>query len=275
MTTEAQIELISCPSCGVKGPQTKYCLSCGNEKLPKSEDNIPDNVAVVEEISKELVENLDKMEEISEKKSEEKIQEPKQTRRTSAKKTNSFVELDPIVKDNISNLKMTIDLILWLIDLFLKGNVEDENFNSLFDSYEYRLNQGLKRREQILESARDLEPLQKSLNRAMLQLSELEQKKIIGDISDEEYEMKVPVFRWDINKFERQIAKSKSEISVLEDLAQIITDEEISEMTSTAKNSKEAIDELQKSGKVNQETAARIKKAMDSILTAYKNNSKK
>ncbi len=293
MAIEAQIELISCPNCDIKGPKTKYCLNCGNEKFPNSEDSTPENVVVVEETSNKLEENLKKTEEVTKedkrdekndktplKNSQKKIKPPKSTRarRQSAIKTNTShveIELDPIVKDNISNLKMTIDLILWLVDLYIKGNVEEENFNSLFDSYEYRLNQCLKRRDQMLESASDLEPLQKSLNKAMLQLSELEQKKIIGNISDEEYELKAPVFRWDINKYEREIAKSKSEISALEDLTQIITDEEMSDLKSTAENAKVTIGELQKSGKVSQETAARIIRAMDNTLTVYMNTPKK
>ena len=293
MAIKAQIELISCPNCDIKGPKTIYCPNCGNEKYPNSEDSTPENVVVEEETSKKLEENLKKTEEVTKedkrdekndkaplKNSQKKIKPPKRTRarKQSAIKTNTShveIELDPIVKDNISNLKMTIDLILWLVDLYIKGNVEEENFNSLFDSYEYRLNQCLKRRDQMLESARDLEPLQKSLNKAMLQLSELEQKKIIGNISDEEYELKAPVFRWDINKYEREIAKSKSEISALEDLTQIITDEEMSDLKSTAENAKVTIGELQKSGKVSQETAARIIRAMDNTLTVYMNTPKK
>ena len=293
MATEALIELISCPSCGIKGPKTKYCLNCGNEKYPNSEDSTPENVVVVEETSNKLEENLEKTKKVIKedesdekndkapsKKSQRKIQPPKRARarRHSAINNNTShveIELDPIVKDNISNLKMTIDLILWLLDLYFKGNVEEEHFISLFDSYEYRLNQCLKRRDQMLESARDLVPLQKSLNKAMLQLSELEQKKIIGDISDEEYELKAPVFRWDINKYEQGMAKSKSEISALEDLTQIITDEEMSDLKSTAENAKVTIGELQKSGKVSQETAARIIRAMDKMLTEYMNTTKK
>ena len=292
MATEALIELISCPSCGIKGPKTKYCLNCGNEKYPNSEDSTPENVVVVEETSNKQEENLEKTKKVTKedesdekndkapsKKSQRKIQPPKRARARRHSAINNIshveIELDPIVKDNISNLKMTIDLILWLLDLYFKGNVEEEHFISLFDSYEYRLNQCLKRREQMLESARDLVPLQKSLNKAMLQLSELEQKKIIGDISDEEYELKAPVFRWDINKYEQGIAKSKSEISALEDLTQIITDEEISDLKSTAENAKVTIGELQKSGKVSQETATRIIRAMDKMLTEYMNTTKK
>ncbi len=284
MAIDTQIDLISCPSCGIEGPKTKYCLKCGNEKLPKSEDNFQENVEAVDETLNMLEENLKKMEDDCDEKKgkapskksqkKKKSSKPRRAPKPSVMKTNTStdeIELDPIVKDNISNLNMTSDLITWLVDLYLNGNVEEENFISLFDSYEYQLNQCLKRREQILESARDLQPLQKSLNKAVLQLSEIEQKKIIGAISDEEYELKSPVYRWDINKFEREIAKNKSEISALEDLSQIISDEDISDLRSTAENAKDTIGELQESGKVSQETATRITRVMDDMLTAYMN----
>jgi len=179
-------------------------------------------------------------------------------------------EPDPAIKGNMLDLKKSIDLILWLVDLFLKGGVEEEHFNQFFDAYEFRLEQSLKRRSQMLDNARDLKPLQKALNEAKLYLSELEKKKIIGDISDEEYDLKVPVYKWDIAKYEREIAKRNIEISILENLTQVMSEEDITEMKETAESSKGVIDDLLQSGDISPENATRIKESLEKTLAACK-----
>jgi hypothetical protein len=256
MENGAEVEFIICPSCGEDGPRTKFCLNCGAEMVIESEN-------MYEESEEPITE-----EEITVTSYREN---PPTNVKRSKYKVHSINEndLDPVVKESMSDLKKSVDLILWLVDKFLKGNVEEEHFLKVFESYEYRFDQGLKRRTQMLDSAQDLKPLQKGLNEAMLFLSELERRKIIGDISDEEYNLKAPVYRWDIDKFEKEIEKRKADITVLENLVQIMTENEISEMTTLAENAREEVKEQIQAGTFSEETGQRIQSALDNTLSAF------
>ena len=104
----------------------------------------------------------------------------------------------------------------------------------------------------------------------MLRFSELEHRKVIKDVSDEEYNLKTPLFRWEINNFEDKIGKQKIDLTVLEDFIQILTDEEISEMTSQAENTMELVEEKMLSGYFSEKTGKRIWSALDNTLATFK-----
>jgi len=122
----------------------------------------------------------------------------------------------------------------------------------------------------MLESSKDIEPIQKLLKETKLHLFEIEKKKIIGDVSDEEYNLKVPVYKWDIDNYEREIAKRKSELKILEDITQVVPREEIDELKKMAKKSKKTIEDLKKSGNIGPEIATRINEVLDKTVDALK-----
>jgi uncharacterized membrane protein len=127
----------------------------------------------------------------------------------------------------------------------------------------------------MLEIARDLKPMKKAFTEAKLHLAELELRQAIGDISDEEYNVKVPAYQWDINKYETTMANNKANISLLEKFSSRLADEESIEIKEKTENAKKLAEEAIKKGNLNQETVARIKKILDKILSGYKKSKKK
>lgn len=266
MDSELQEQLDVCPSCGAEGPPSKYCLSCGKSTNIEIDDhfkiqNKPRDASDSKEVQTNVI-----------------LPEPLPTIGSQFTRLENIAindEPDFQFKDNIVDLKKNINLTLWIVDLYLKGEVEEEHFNKLFDAYEYRFEQNMIRRNKMLEIARDLKPMKKAFTEAKLHLAELELRQAIGDISDEEYNVKVPAYKWDINKYETTMANNKANISLLEKFSSRLADEESIEIKEKTENAKKLAEEAIKKGNLNQETVARIKNILDNILSGYKKSKKK
>jgi len=279
MESELPTELVKCPNCGTLGPNTKFCLSCGTEKsIEDSEARFQDDlvhkldeiVDITEEEFDGLEEHIDEMEKSEGDAGDNILHDDEPVK-------NEFIdlkyELDSKVKDNMFDTKKSVDLIIWLVDLYLKESIDEEHLNQFLYSYEHRLDQCLNRARAwslMLESSKDIEPIHKLLKETKLHLSEIEKKKIIGDISDEEYNLKVPVYKWDIDKYEREIAKRKSELQLLEDITQVVSKKEVDMLKKMAKNSKKTIEDLKKSGNIGPEIATRINEILNKTVDALK-----
>jgi hypothetical protein len=260
MGSEVIAEIVSCPNCGTEGPPTKFCLNCGSLKmnmLDESLSHTKDPTIIAEAEKKPNV-------------TEPKHQSEQKNIDNQDIGMFDTSEYDPNVNDKITELKNSVNMNFWLIDLLLKEEVDEDDFNALFDTYEARLNQSLKRCLQMIEDIKDPELIRKQLNEARLRLSELEQRKKIGDISQEEYNLKTPVFQWDIDNYKKEISKRKSAHSNLDKFSKMFTKKEISEMKSSTQTSKKTVKEQQKSGKLNQAIGNRILKVFDQILSVLK-----
>jgi hypothetical protein len=291
------VDITKCPKCGIEGPLTKFCLSCGTLKDANTEDSNID-IPVEEEnkvsvhhdtpdqsVDATLEENtLEKDEIIYEqarktnkpRKSHFKMKSKRNKQETKLETAHVRVseldsKVDPIVRENMLNLAKSIDLKNWLVNQLLQREIEEEQFNKLFENYEVRYQQCMMRRNQLLENAQNIKPFQKNFKEAKLFLSEIEKKKIIGDISDEEYDLKAPVYKWDMDNYEREIAKRKAEILVLKDLTYVMTEENIDEIKKSVKASLEAVDDYNKSGNITSETATIIKDSLENILSKFNN----
>lgn len=265
MVSELQEQLEVCPSCGAEGPPSKFCLSCGKPKLQETDKAF------------KSLKKLRKGTHSKDFQTKVILPEPSPPIPShSIRLENPTINNEPDfqVNEKIVDLK-NINLTLWIVDLYLKGKVEEENFNKLFGAYEYRFEQNMKRRNKMLEIARDLKPMKKAFTDAKLHLAELEIRQSIGDISDEEYNLKAPAYQWDINKYETEIAKNKDNISLLENFSRILADEESTEIKEKTENAKKLVEEEIKKGNLNQETVARIKKILDKILSGDKKSRKK
>ncbi len=265
MVSELQEQIVVCPNCGAEGPTSNFCLSCGKPKLQETDKSYK---------------SLQKLREGSHSKDfQTKVIMPEPSPPIPSHSTrieNLTINNEPDfqLKEKIVDLK-NINLTLWIVDLYLKGEVEEENFNKIFGAYEYRFEQNMKRRNKMLEIARDLKPMKKAFTDAKLHLAELEIRQSIGDITDEEYNLKAPAYQWDINKYETEIEKNKNNISLLEKFSRILADEESTEIKEKTENAKKLVEEEIKKGNLNQETVARIKKILDKILSGYKKSRKK
>ncbi len=164
-----------------------------------------------------------------------------------------------------------MSLKLWSINLLLEGRVNEDHFNRLFDNYQTRLEQSTRRRNEMLERARDLGAIETALNEARVSLGELEIRKSIGDLREGEYEAKAPAYNWDILHYEEELSKRKKEITLLEDLTHAVPSEEITNMKEMAEKADRALEDLKNSGKISSETASRIKATLDETRAFLKN----
>ena len=175
-------------------------------------------------------------------------------------------EPDPILKGVMVNLVKSISLNLWLVNQLQEGNTDEEQFNKLFEDYVNRSELFMNCRNEMLERARDLDSIERALKEAKMGLSELEMKKTIGDISEDEYEAKAPGFKWDIDKREDKISKRKEEIAFLEDLSRVMSTEEIARMKEMAEKCQSAMDGLEESCNISSETVARVRASLEGTL---------
>jgi hypothetical protein len=256
MDNDLQEQLEICPSCGELGPPSKFCLSCGASKLIE-EDNL-------ESDSVEDQSDTAKSKPI-------KIQSPILGLDSSIKN----FELDSQMKENVVDFINNVNLTLWLIDFFVKDEVDEEDFIELFDRYEYRFEQNLKRRKKMIEVARDFRPMKKAYSEARLRLSELEFKQSIGDISVEEYNLKVPAYQWDIKKYESEMAKNRSYIIRLENFSRLFSDKDSVEIQEKTVDARKLVEEQIKRKKMSKEAGERIIDRLDSILSDFKSKGKK
>ena len=279
MESELQTELVKCPNCGTLGPDTKFCLSCGTEKsIEDSEARFQDDlVQKLDESVDQPEEEFDGLEEDIDELEKSEGDAMDNILHDDEPSYNEFVdlkyEIDSKVKDNMFDIKKSVDLIIRLVDLYLKESIDEEHLNQFLYSYEHRLDQCLNRSlawSLMLETSKNIEPIQKLLKETKLHLSEIEKKKMIGDISDEEYNLKVPVYKWDIDKYEGEIAKRKSELKILEDITQVVPKGEVDKLKKMAKKSKKTIEDLKKSGKIGPEIATRISEVLDKTVDALK-----
>lgn len=180
-------------------------------------------------------------------------------------------EPDTILKGVMSNLVKSISLNLWLVNKLQEGNVDEEQFNSMLSEYVNRLELSMKCREEMLDRARDLDSTERALKMAKLGLAELEIKKSIGDISEEEYRAKSPGLKWDINKHQEEISRRKGDSAFLEDLKRTMSEEEMAQMKEMADKSRIEMASLEESGDLSPETSARVKESTDKILEYLKN----
>ena len=266
MDSELQEILEVCPNCEAEGPPSKFCLSCGKPKHKEADDLSKIQDKPKEEMQSKEIQNKVDMPEAS-----------PSIRSFSTRLESSTIKDEPDfqLRENIVDLKKNIDLSLMLVDLYLKGEVEEENFNKLFGEYEYRFEQNMKRRNKMLEIVRDFQPMKKGFTEAKLHIAELELRRTIGDISDDEYNVKAPAYQWDIDKYQTEMANNEANISFLENFSRMLADEESEEIKEKTKNAKKLVEEEIKKGNLNKETGTRIKKIFDNILSGYKKTRKK
>lgn len=175
-------------------------------------------------------------------------------------------EPDPISKDVMENLVKSISLELWSVNMLREGDIEEEHFNKLFDGYVTRSELFMRCRDEMLESARDMDSIESALTEAKVNLSELKMKETLGDISEEEYRAKAPAFQWDVNKYKVEISRRKAEIEFLDDLTNVTSWEEISRMKEKAEEYHDAVDSLEESGRVSSETAESVKASLEKVV---------
>ncbi|UCH57509.1 MAG: zinc ribbon domain-containing protein [Candidatus Bathyarchaeota archaeon] len=179
-------------------------------------------------------------------------------------------EPDPIIKEVMENFAKNISMKIKLVNLLKEDGVKTEIFNKLFESYIARGELLMNSRSETLERVRyDLESMEKALNEAKVGLEELEIRKAINDISEEEYAAKSPGYEWDIKQYKDEVGRKKAEIIYLEDITRVMTLDEITELIKTGEGCYEALDGISES-KIDTEMVARVKVALEEALSCLR-----
>ena len=180
-------------------------------------------------------------------------------------------EPDPVIRDVMENFAKNISMKIRLVGLLRDGGVKSEIFEKLFESYLARGDLLMNSRSEMLERVRyDLDSMEKALNEARVGLEELEIRRAISDVSEEEYAAKSPGFEWDIRQYKDDVGKKKAEIAYLEDISRVMSREEIGELIETGEGCYEIVDGFVESGKIGSETAARVKISLEEALSCLR-----
>lgn len=177
----------------------------------------------------------------------------------------SECEMDPKITDLTKELMNSISLQLWSMNLLREGGIDEDHFSRIFRGYKDRFERCMAHRNEMLQEARDMEPLKKKINEAKVQLGELEVRRSLGDLHEGEYEAMAPALRWTIDHHEDQVVNRKGEIALLTDLHQLMPSEYITETKKIAETTHDA---MEGSGleDIGPETVSGIRESLEEIL---------
>ena len=222
--------MVPCPNCKETVPTSLYCLKCGYPlyMFRQQEEGI-DVVLPPDEGS------LSHMQEIS------------------------------------KNLMNAISMKLWSVEQLKEGILEEEHFKRLFEDYQARSVQCIGKRKVLLARysrelaamARDLEPVEKALKEAKVNLRELEMRRTIGDLIDGENEAKGPAYKWEIRNYEDDMSKRKGEMTFLGDITRVIPAMEVEKSKDKVEEANISLEEMLREGKIGPETATKVKVSLD------------
>jgi len=247
--------------------------SLGQEPYMKASQ---EEVEIVQEktLGSESVQVLEESQVIEEKTSEEIVQEPKTVKMEEMPQVleESFwrYDPDPLVQEILQNIAKNISLKIKLSRLMLDGKLKESTFLKLLEKYSAQGERWISRRNEIIERNRyDIDSMEKALEEAKIAMDELEIRKAIGDVTEDEYSAKMPAYKWDVNSFAEKIRKSKGEVEYLSNINNVLPDEEIKELESLIEMCNES---LNNSGelKVSDTVKSRVKEVLNESLDLIK-----
>ncbi len=178
-------------------------------------------------------------------------------------------ELDPVIREVMEYFAKNISLKIKLVKMLRDGEVQEEIFERLFESYSALGERLSKNRDDMIQRISfNLESMDNALKQAKIGLDELEIRKKIGDVSEAEYNVKTPAFEWDIEQYKDKVSQKKGEKAFLESLISVMSTEEIAELKAIGESCLEDIDSFKESRKINAEMASKIKTTLEDALTS-------
>ena len=153
---------------------------------------------------------------------------------------------DPLTKEVMDNLAKNITLKIRLVKLLKDNQVKEETFKKLFDSYVEQGKIWVSRRDEIIKRFNaDIDRMENALVTARKDHELLEIRKSIGDADNEEYIVKAPAYKWDIEHLDREIKNRKGGIVYVADLKTMVPDVEIHELTRMAETEFSELDTIE------------------------------
>jgi hypothetical protein len=173
---------------------------------------------------------------------------------------------DPLTKEVMDNLAKNITLKIRLVKLLKDNQVKEETFKKLFDSYVEQGKIWVSRRDEIIKRFNaDIDRMENALVTARKDHELLEIRKSIGDADDEEYIVKAPAYKWDIEHLDKEIKNRKGGIVYVADLKAMVPEVEVHELTRMAETD---FDELDTIEKISPDTIAVMKETLTEALNS-------
>ncbi len=171
---------------------------------------------------------------------------------------------DPLTKEIMDNLAKNITLKVRLVRLLRDNAVKEETFRKLFDSYVDQGRLWVSRRNDIIKRFKaDLERMENEVVSAGKDCELLEIRKNIGDAGDEEYGVKAPAYKWDIENLGTEINNCKGGIQYMVNLKSLVPGEEIAELESLGQTDYSDLDNIEG---VTSDTIAGMKETLAEAL---------
>jgi len=171
---------------------------------------------------------------------------------------------DPLTKEVMENLAKNITLKIRLVRLLRDGQVKEETFKKLFDSYVEQGRIWVSRRDESVRRFKaDIERMEEALVNARKDFELLEIRRNIGDADDEEYKVKAPAYNWDIEHLEEEIKNRKGGILYVANLRNIVPEEEIVELEKMADTDYAELDKIEE---ITADTVAKMKETLAESL---------
>ena len=176
---------------------------------------------------------------------------------------------DPLTKEVMENLAKNITLKIRLVRLLRENRVKEETFKKLFDSYVEQGRLWVGRRDEIIRRFKaDIGRMEDDLVNARKAFELLEIRKNIGDASEEEYKVKEPAYKWDIENLDKEIKNTKGGIHYVINLKGLIPEEEVAELNAMADSDYSELDDVEG---VTSDTIARMKESLAEALASLEN----
>jgi len=173
---------------------------------------------------------------------------------------------DPLTKEVMDNLAKNITLKIRLVKLLKDNQVKEETFKKLFDSYVEQGKIWVSRRDEIVKRFNaDIDRMENALVTARKDHELLEIRKSIGDADDEEYIVKAPAYKWDIEHLDKEIKNRKGGIVYVADLKTMVPDVEVHELTRMAETDFGELDTIKN---VSSDTIASMKETLTEALNS-------
>jgi len=173
---------------------------------------------------------------------------------------------DPLTKEVMDSLAKNITLKIRLVKLLRDSRVKEETFKKLFDSYVEQGRIWVSRRDEIIKRFKaDIDRMENSLVTARKDHELLEIRKSIGDADEEEYKVKAPAYKWDIEHLEEEIKNRKGGIFYVVNLKKLVPEEETAELEGMAETEYSALDDIEG---ITQDTIANIKDTLAEALSS-------
>ena len=171
---------------------------------------------------------------------------------------------DPLTKEIMDNLAKNITLKVRLVRLLRDNSVKEETFRKLFDSYVDQGRLWVSRRDDIITRFKaDLERMENEFVVARKDFELLEIRKNIGDAGDNEYGVKAPAYKWDIEHLDTEINSCKGGIQYMVNLKSLVPGEEVAELESLGQADYSDLDNIEG---VTSDTIARMKETLAEAL---------